>query len=157
MQNFACDWWPVTYKLYPSGRQSHANCTCAAASRMQTVPARPPVACKLYLRGRQPHANCTCAAASRMQTVPAWPPVASNMNKSTEIRLRLAATRVQLHATSGHSGTICVSSLTWVLWGTTPACGVGGGGPNSDEGTDTLVKPNFLFGADRPKTAIKLN
>ncbi len=32
---FACDLLPVAYKLYPSGRQSHANCTRVAASRMQ--------------------------------------------------------------------------------------------------------------------------
>jgi hypothetical protein len=35
----------AAYKLYPSGRQSHINCTQVAASRMQIVPAWPPVTC----------------------------------------------------------------------------------------------------------------
>jgi hypothetical protein len=28
---FACDWQPAAYKLYPSGCQSHINCTRVAA------------------------------------------------------------------------------------------------------------------------------
>jgi hypothetical protein len=44
---FAYDWPPVACKLYPSGRQSHANCTSVAPSRMQIIPAWPPVACNM--------------------------------------------------------------------------------------------------------------
>jgi hypothetical protein len=34
----------AAFKLYPSGRQSHINCTRVAASRMKIVAAWPPVA-----------------------------------------------------------------------------------------------------------------
>ncbi len=82
-------WPPVACKLYLSGRQSHANCTWVAASRMQIVPGGQshanfgrfysclmwlaatrvqfacdwqPLRCNLYATGRQSHANfaCTC-------------------------------------------------------------------------------------------------
>ncbi len=32
---FTCDWPPVAYTFHPNGRQSHANCTRVATSRMQ--------------------------------------------------------------------------------------------------------------------------
>ncbi len=35
----ASDWRPVSLKLYLSGRQSHANCTPLAASRMHALAA----------------------------------------------------------------------------------------------------------------------
>jgi hypothetical protein len=53
---------------------------------------------KFVLSGRQLHINCTRVAASRMQMVPAWLPVACNMNKICG----------NLHATGGHSDTICI-------------------------------------------------
>jgi len=36
---FACDWWPLGYKLYATGRQSHANFACASSQ----YSAKPPV------------------------------------------------------------------------------------------------------------------
>ncbi len=65
---FACDWRPVAYKLYPSGRQSHINCTRVAASRMQIVPAWPPVACNII---KSPEI-CMGLAATRVQFACDW-------------------------------------------------------------------------------------
>ncbi len=53
----ACDWQPVTYKLYLSGRKSHIICTWVAASWMQIVPVWPPVACNMNKNGRNLHAT----------------------------------------------------------------------------------------------------
>jgi hypothetical protein len=44
-----CVWWPVANKSYQGGRQSHTNCTQAAASRMQIVLALRPSARKFTL------------------------------------------------------------------------------------------------------------
>jgi hypothetical protein len=68
---FACDWRPVTYKLYPSGRQSHINCTQVAASRMQIVPEWSPVACN----GGHMGTICMRLAATRVQFACAWRPL----------------------------------------------------------------------------------
>ncbi len=52
-----CDWRPVAIKLYPSGRQSHSNCTCVADNRMQIVPTWLPVACNMNEIDRNLHAT----------------------------------------------------------------------------------------------------
>jgi hypothetical protein len=77
------EWPPVACKLYPIGRQSHANCTRVAASLMQISADFIHVACKWQPRGYNLHATGghLCAtgghsgtiymqlAASRMQTL----------------------------------------------------------------------------------------
>ncbi len=35
---FACDWWPLGYKLYATGRQSHANFACASGQLRAKLP-----------------------------------------------------------------------------------------------------------------------
>jgi hypothetical protein len=54
---FACDWRPIAYKLYPSGRQSHINRARVVASRMQIVPVWLPVPCNVNKIGRNLHAT----------------------------------------------------------------------------------------------------
>jgi hypothetical protein len=65
-----CDWPPVTDKLYPNGRQSHANCTRVIVGHSGTI--------------------CMQLADTREQFVCDWLPVASIFC------MRLAATRVQV-------------------------------------------------------------
>jgi hypothetical protein len=72
----------VAYKLYPSDRQSHINCTRVAASHMQIVPAWPPVACNMNKIGRNLHATggpagtiCMQLAATRVQFACDWWPL----------------------------------------------------------------------------------
>ncbi len=83
---FACDRLPVAYKLYPSGRQLHINCTRVAASRIYIVPEWSLVACKLYPSERRWHATWIKLVATRVQFACDWWPLGYN-----------------LHATSGHS------------------------------------------------------
>ncbi len=66
------EWPPIACKLYPSGRQSHAN--WVAASRMQIVPKWPPVAWKfplilfmLHVTGGHAGTICMQLAATQVQ------------------------------------------------------------------------------------------
>jgi hypothetical protein len=69
-----CDWRPVAYNLYLSGRQSHANCTRVDASRMQIPVDFIHVACdwrprgyNLHGAGGHPDTICMRLVASRIQ------------------------------------------------------------------------------------------
>ncbi len=95
-----CVWW-----------QSTTNCIRVAASRMQKQHAT-------GATGGQSPSNCTRVANSRMQKkiVPAWPPVAG---KVPSIFFHFACNQRpqghNLHATGGHSGTICMRlAATWL-------------------------------------------
>jgi hypothetical protein len=59
---FALNWPPVAYELYPSGRQSHANCHRVAASRMQNEK----IDRNLPATGGHPGTICMRLATSRM-------------------------------------------------------------------------------------------
>ncbi len=123
----ACDWRPVIFKLLLSCRQSHANFICLAASRRQITDDFIHFACDWWPRGYNLHATvgrsdtiCMRLAASRIQIVLEWAPVVCKNS------MRLAAIRIQivaewlpvpcklplilfiLHATGGHTGTICM-------------------------------------------------
>ncbi len=72
--------------LQPSGRQSYANCTRVAASRMQIVPAWPPVVCKfrpilfmLLATGGHWSTIYMRLVATQIQFICDWPPVACKL------------------------------------------------------------------------------
>ncbi len=84
------EWPPVACKLYPSGRQSHANDTRVAASRMQISADFSHVACdwrprgynfafkwlplgyNLHATGRQSHSNFACTSDQLRAKPPAF-------------------------------------------------------------------------------------
>jgi hypothetical protein len=59
------EWPPVACKLYPSGRQSHANCNRVAASRCKFRP----ILFMLHVTGGHADTIYMQLAASRMQTL----------------------------------------------------------------------------------------
>jgi hypothetical protein len=58
--------------------------------------------------GSQMHSNCIQVTASRMQIVLAWLPVTGKFPSILFKLHKTAAMLVQLQATDGHSGTICL-------------------------------------------------
>jgi hypothetical protein len=70
-KKFFSEWPPVACKLYPCGRQSHANfrqffscCMQLAATQVQFACDWRPLGYKLYATGCQSHANFVCAIAT---------------------------------------------------------------------------------------------
>jgi hypothetical protein len=59
-------WSPVAFKLYPSGRQSHAKCIRVAASRIQNE--------------KKTMEICLRLADTRVQFVCDWRPLGYNLN-----------------------------------------------------------------------------
>ncbi len=92
----ACDWRPVAFKWYPSGCQSHANCTSVVASRKQIPIYFIHVACNWQPRGYNLHATgghsgiiCMRLEATLVQFECDWVPIARYFC------MRLAASTVQ--------------------------------------------------------------
>ncbi len=114
------EWPPVACKLYPSGRQLHANYTRVAASCMQIIPEWPPVACKLYPRGRQSHATwiksmgiCLWLAATLVQFACDWWPLGYKLNAighQSHAILHASGGENNLFATGHHLSTVWLAA-----------------------------------------------
>jgi hypothetical protein len=68
---FACDWRLIAYNLYPSGRQSHANCTHMAlvACNMNKIDGN------LHVTGGHAGTNCMRLEATQVQFACDWRPL----------------------------------------------------------------------------------
>ncbi len=135
-----CNWRPVAFKLFPSGRQLYGNKNSMrlAACLIQIVAEWPPVACKLplilfILHATGGHAGTICMllAAARIQFACDCQPLGYNLNatggQSHSNCSRVAASCMQKqHATGGQSHSNCgrvAASRMKILFAWPPVAG----------------------------------
>ncbi len=100
-----------TYKFYPSGHQSHANCARVAVSRMKIVPVWPPVTCNMNKIGRN------LQAATRVQFACDWRPLGYNLHATDGhwVTRQETSRQVVCKRPSLHHNYICYHQLVHIL------------------------------------------